>query len=104
MTEQKHSSLPWRVTVDETYTKNHNRENDIRSVDDIIINTKENTANADLIVKAVNNHDKLVEELKKANGIINKLFKLVNYYGYAEETPNLRIEEREKALTDAEVK
>ena len=42
------------------------------------------------------------DELKKANTIIFKLETLIKYYGYPEEMPELRFEERHAALAEEE--
>ena len=58
-------------------------------------------ANAIFVVCACNAHDDLVRELSKASTIINKLTKLVKYYGYEEEIPSLRVEQRRGAIEKA---
>lgn len=59
----------------------------------------EYVANAYLIASAPDLH----AELKKANTVIRKLAKLVRHYGYKDEMPALRNEERATAIAKVEV-
>lgn len=63
MTKQTHTSTPWRYE-EATKTIRSSKENYWLSTMDSWDGAINNKANAKFIVKAVNNHDRLVEALK----------------------------------------
>lgn len=100
-TEQKHSPLPWKSDVEELHEIPQSvvrGGNDIRICRMDLSDAKIEEANADLIVRAVNKHDKLVEACKD----------WINY-ATSDDWASLKDEEEliqrtEQALADAEEK
>lgn len=111
MTNAKHTPTPWRVNFsdgsgDGKYiTAKHDAIVKLRwgcsCCEDTSELSQNEKANRDFIVRACNNHDALVDELKRSHSIISKLVRLVDYYGYKKELPNLRTANRNQALADA---
>lgn len=93
--KQQHTATPWEVNGLEIQAKNKHET----LIAEVYEENEFSKANAEFIVKAVNNHNALVEALKNSDKRIRELHALFNY---KIEKSKLTLSDNERAIAKAE--